>query len=148
MLNRFALQGRLVRDIELRHTNSGTAVASFTVAWSEKYKDQERQLFMPCVAWKTNAENASRFFHKGQEIVVEGQLTSRKWQDKDGTNRETIELTVDRLHFCGPKKDSGDSGSNYGSAPAPAYGAPAQNYGGYGGQDFAEIGEDPGELPF
>ena len=125
--------------MELRRTQSGTAVASFTVAWSEKYKETERQLFMPCVAWRAIAEGASKWFSKGQELVVEGYLTSRKWQDKDGNNRETIELNVDKLHFCGPKSEGGSRPNSTTSYAAPATG---------NNNDFAEIGEEDGDLPF
>lgn len=131
MLNKFCLQGRLTKEPELRRTQSGTAVASFTVAWSEKYGDTERKLFLPCVAWKGTAELASRHFVKGSEVVVEGQLTSRKWQDRDGNNRETVELTVDRMHFCGSKSEGGRK-----AAPAPEQPV------------FAEIEEEDGDLPF
>ena len=126
MLNKVALQGRLTRDVELRRTNSGTAVASFTVAWSEKHGETEQKLFLPCVAWKGTAEMAAKWFTKGQEVIVEGKLTSRKWQDKEGNNRESIELIVDRMHFCGKRGEQ--------SAGAASEG-------------FAEI-EDDGELPF
>lgn len=105
-LNRITLQGRLTKDIEIRTTQKGNSVASFTVAWSETYKDKERRLFLPCVAWKNNAEFLSNYFSKGSELVVEGSLETRKWTDNNGNNRETIELLVDRVHFCGPKKDS------------------------------------------
>lgn len=103
MLNKMMIQGRLTKDVELRHTQSGVAVASFTVAWSEKRGENEQKLFLPCVAWRNSAEFASKYFGKGQECVVEGKLTSRKWTDKDGNNRETVELIVDQLHFCGSK---------------------------------------------
>lgn len=106
MLNRMTLQGRLTRDPEYRQTQNGTAVASFTVAWSEKYKETERKLFLPCVAWGNNALFVCQYFVKGSEIVVEGGLTSRKWQDQNGNNRESIELTVERMHFAGSKTDS------------------------------------------
>lgn len=104
MINKMIIQGRLTKDVELRHTQSGVAVASFTVAWSEKRNNSENKLFLPCVAWRNSAEFASKYFSKGQEVVVEGKLTSRKWTDKEGNNRETVELTVDQLHFCGGKK--------------------------------------------
>lgn len=104
MLNRMTLHGRLTRDPEFRQTQGGTAVASFTVAWSEKYKENERKLFLPCVAWGNNAMFICQYFVKGSEIIVEGALTSRKWQDKDGNNRESIELTVERMHFAGSKQ--------------------------------------------
>ena len=103
MLNSMILQGRLTKDVELRHTQSGTAVASFTVAWSETYKGQERKLFLPCVAWGNNGEFISKYFSKGDQIVIEGQLNTRTWTDKDGNNRSVIELTAERVHFSGSK---------------------------------------------
>lgn len=106
MLNKAVIQGRLTKDPELRTTQSGTPAATFTVAWSEKYKEQERKLFLNCVAWSGNAEFVSRYFRKGSEVVVEGTLGSRAWEDRDGNKRETIELTADRIHFCGPKQES------------------------------------------
>lgn len=109
MINNMVIQGRMVRDVELRRTNSGNAVASFTLAWSEKYKDNERKLFLPCVAWGNQAEFASKYFPKGAEVVAEGSLSSRQWKDKNGNNRETIELTVSRMHFCGAKKSNTDN---------------------------------------
>ena len=128
-LNRMTLQGRLTKAPELRYTQAGKPVASFTVAWSEKYKETERKLFLPCVAWRGTAEFVSRHFDKGSEIVVEGTLGSRRWQDKEGNNRETIELTVDNVHFCGPKREA---------------------QGGYTDpEDFEEIDdEDDSDLPF
>ena len=134
-LNKITLQGRMTRDPELRQTQSGTPVASFTLAWSETYNNNEQKLFLPCVAWKNNAEFASRYFSKGSEVIAEGKLTSRKWQDRDGNNRETIELIVDRLHFCGPKREAGGDGSN---SPEPEYSGP---------QGFADIADDS-DLPF
>ena len=104
MINKMIIHGRLTKDVDLRHTQSGVPVASFTVAWSEKRGNSENKLFLPCVAWRNSAEFASKYFSKGQECVVEGKLTSRKWTDKDGNNRETVELIVDQMHFCGGKK--------------------------------------------
>ena len=104
MLNKAIIQGRLTKDPERRTTQSGTSVASFTVAWSEEYNGNEKKLFLNCVAWKNTAEMLAKFFSKGKEIVVEGTLGSRSWEDKDGNKREVIELTADRIHFCGPKE--------------------------------------------
>jgi len=132
-LNKITLQGRMTKDVELRSTQSGTPVASFTLAWSETINNNEQKLFLPCVAWKNNAEFASRYFSKGSEAIVEGKLTCRKWQDRDGNNRETIELIVDRLHFCGPKKDAGSNSQE------PTYSEP---------QGFAEMPDLDGDLPF
>lgn len=116
MVNQTVIQGRMCATPELRRTNSGTAVASFTLAWSEKYKDNERKLFLPCVAWGNNAEFASKWFPKGAEVVAAGYLSSRQWKDKNGNKRETVELTVDRMHFCGSKKDGGTAHDSAGFA--------------------------------
>lgn len=133
MLNKMTLQGRLTRDAELRQTQSGTQVSTFTVVWSEKYKETERKLFMPCVAWGRLAEFICLQFSKGSELIVEGYLTSRKWQDKDGNNRESIELTVERLHFCGKKQTASDT--------------PAETIEFAGIEGFAVMDNDS-ELPF
>lgn len=133
MLNKCELQGRLTRDPELRQTGSGVAVCSFTVAWSEKYKETETKLFLNCTAWRGTGELVSKYFRKGQEIVVEGALSTREWTDKEGNKRSIVELTADKVHFCGPKQESGN-------APDPAYAAT-------GGEQFGEL-EDDGELPF
>lgn len=106
MVNLTVIQGRLTKNPELRTTQSGVSVAGFTVTWSEKYKDAERTLFLPCVAWRNSAEFVHKYFTKGQEIVAVGQLITRKWTDKNGNNRETTELIVDNVNFCGPKQDS------------------------------------------
>lgn len=132
MINHMTLQGRLTRDPELRHTNAGVPVCSFTVAWSEKYKEQETKLFMPCTAWRTTGEMVSRNFFKGKEIVVEGQLSTRDRTDNEGKKRKVIELTVSRVHFCGPKSEEGGN--------APDTPEPQQ-------QDSWDLSDD-GELPF
>ena len=94
MVNRMILQGRLCSDPELRRTNSGTAVCSFRVAWSEKVKDRETKLFLPCVAWQSTAEMICKHFAKGKEIVVEGKLSSREYEDNSGNKRTVVELTA------------------------------------------------------
>lgn len=129
MLNKAIIQGRLTKDPELRTTQSGTSVASFTVAWSEEYNGNEKKLFLNCVAWKNTAEMLAKFFSKGKEIVVEGTLGSRSWEDREGNKREVVELTADRIHFCGPKE----------SEKAAPIAAPA---------GFEELGDDDGDLPF
>lgn len=158
MLNHATIQGRLTRDPELRQTQNGTPVAGFTVAWSEKYKETEQKLFMPCVAWGKQGEFVSNYFVKGQETIVEGKLITRKWEDKNGNNRETVELIVDRIHFCGSKQQ--DSAGRAGDGPAgrtePAadtdwaprdrqlYSLPPSGY----GNGFAEMGGPEDDLPF
>ena len=106
MVNRMTLQGRLTRDPENRQTQSGTDVAYFTLAWSEKYKENERKVFLPCVAWGNQALFICRNFTKGSELIVEGTLTTRQWKDTEGNNKEKIELVVEKVHFSGKKQES------------------------------------------
>ena len=136
MLNHMTLQGRLTRDPELRYTQSETPVCSFTVAWSEKYKETETKLFLNCTAWRGTVEMVSKYFSKGKEIIVEGKLNTREWTDKEGGKRTTNEMTVERVHFCGPRDDSENGGFHAAGAPVDVR-----------ADDFQEVEED-GELPF
>ena len=142
MLNKTTLQGRLVRDPETRTTQSGVSVASFTVAWSEKYKETETKCFLPCAAWRNTGEFVQKYFSKGQEIVVEGQLSTREWTDKEGNKRSSIELTVDKAHFCGPKHDAQPYSS---TAPAANSGA---SYAPSSSGDFVNVSVNDDDLPF
>lgn len=103
MLNKTILQCRLCADPELRQTKSGVSVCSFRVAWSEKVKENETKLFLDCVAWRSTAELVAKYFTKGKELMVEGKLNSRSYEDKNGNKRSVIELAVDTIHFCGAK---------------------------------------------
>lgn len=106
MINRTILQGRLCADPEMRRTNNGTAVCSFRVAWSETVKDREKKLFLNCVAWQGTAEMICKYFCKGKELAVEGRLSTREYDDRDGNRRSVTEMTVDRVHFCGKNEDA------------------------------------------
>ena len=106
MVNRTILQGRLCADPEMRRTNNGTAVCSFRVAWSETIKDRETKLFLNCVAWQGTAEMICKYFRKGKELAVEGRLSTREYDDRDGNRRSVTEMTVDRVHFCGKNEDA------------------------------------------
>ena len=106
MINRTILQGRLCADPEMRRTNNGTAVCSFRVAWSETIKDRETKLFLNCVAWQGTAEMICKYFRKGKELAVEGRLSTREYDDRDGNRRSVTEMTVDRVHFCGKNEDA------------------------------------------
>ena len=148
MLNKIFIMGRLTRDPELRHTQTGTAVATFSLAVDRDFKDKstgERSTdFINVVAWRQTGEFVSRYFTKGRMAVVEGRLQIRDWTDKDGGKRRSAEVVADNVYFGDSKRDGADS---YG---APAYSAPASRasapMGGH--SDFAEIGEEDGELPF
>lgn len=107
MLNHITIMGRLTRDVELRMTNSGTAVASFTLAVDRDYsgKDAEKETdFIDCTAWKHTAEFVSKYFSKGRMAVVSGRLQMRKWTDKDGNKRVSAEVVADNIYFGDSKK--------------------------------------------
>ena len=107
MLNKIILMGRLTRDPELRRTQSGTAVASFTLAVDRDYKPQdgERETdFIDIVAWRGTGEFVSKYFTKGRMAVVEGRLQVRDWKDKDGAKRRSTEVVADNVYFGDSKR--------------------------------------------
>ena len=106
MINKMILQGRLVKDVDKRTTQNDNSVASFTIAWNEKYGQTEQTLFLNCVAWNNQAEFISKYFKKGDMVVVEGKLTTRSYEDGNGDKRYVTELIVEKAHFCGSKQDS------------------------------------------
>lgn len=133
MLNKIVLMGRLTRDPELRKTQSGTAVASFTLAVDRDYKPQdgERETdFIDIVAWRSTGEFVSKYFSKGRMAVVEGRLQVRDWKDKDGAKRRSTEVIADNVYFGDSKRS--ESGTQ--EAPAGKF------------QELPE--EEKGELPF
>lgn len=146
MLNRITIMGRLTRDPELRHTQTGTAVASFTLAVDRDFKDknsgEKATDFIDCVAWRQTAEFVSRYLSKGRMAVVEGRLQMRDWTDKDGNKRRSAEVVADNVYFGDSKKEA-EPGCNsaYNSAPA-GYGAD------FGADQFEDLRGDDGELPF
>ena len=103
MLNHIVIMGRLTRDPELRHTQSGTAVASFTVAVDRDFKDKEtgerKTDFIDCVAWRSTGEFVSKYFAKGRMAVVEGRLQLRDWKDKEGNKRRSAEVLASSVYF-------------------------------------------------
>lgn len=160
MLNKAILMGRLTRDPELRYTQNNTPVVSFSIAVDRNYggKGAERQTdFIDIVAWRRTAEFVSQWFTKGQMIVVVGSIQSRRWQDKNGNNRTSIEVVADEVQF-GESKRSRDAGnSGFDNGYQGSYSAPQQNNMPHsapnfdlptGGSDFSEISDDDGEVPF
>ncbi len=143
MLNKIVVMGRLTRDPELRRTQSGTAVTSFSVACDRDYKSQSGEKetdFIDVVAWRSTAEFVSKYFAKGRMAVVLGRLQLRDWTDRDGNKRRAAEIVADSVYFgdSKPKEDQGTSapsGGGFGGTPE-------------GFDPFAEIGEEDGELPF
>lgn len=143
MLNRIILMGRLTRDPELRHTQTGTPVASFALAVDRDFKDKatgEKQTdFVDVVAWRSTGEFVSKYFTKGRLAVVEGRLQIRDWTDKEGNKRRTAEVVADNVYFGDSKRDGEASGSSH---PAPDYGVPDRS------DQFSDLSDDDGDLPF
>lgn len=160
MLNKAILMGRFTRDPELRYTPNGNVpVVTFSLAVDRNYggNGRERQTdFIDIVAWRRQAEFVSQWFTKGMMAIVVGSIQSRRWQDKNGNNRTSIEVVADDIQFGETKKaretNTGYQGGYqdaYVPAPqapdsrlAPSFDMPA------GGSDFSEISDDDGEVPF
>lgn len=140
MLNHVTIMGRLTRDPELRHTQSGTAVTSFTLAVDRDFKDKNSGEtatdWISCTAWKGTAEFVTRYFQKGRMAIVEGRLQSRKYTDKDGNNRTAYEVVASSVYFGDSKRDS-DPLDKLADDAAPV-----------SEPSFQEMEDDPSELPF
>ena len=143
MLNKCFFMGRLTRDPELRHTQTGTPVASFSLAVDRDFKDKQTGEkatdFIDVVAWRNTAEFVSRFFTKGRMAVVVGSLQMRDWTDKDGNKRRSAEVIAESVYFGDSKRDV-DSGQPSSSGYPGSYSAPSDS--------FADMKDDDGELPF
>ena len=128
MLNKIFIMGRLTRDPELRRTQSGTPVTSFSLAVDRDYKTQSGEKetdFIDVVAWRATAEFVAKYFTKGRMAVVEGRLQIRAWQDKEGNNRRSAEVVADNVYFGDSKRDAAGDNSGYSPAPSYGYSAPA-----------------------
>ena len=108
-LNKVVLAGRLTADPELKQTQSGISVTSFTLAVNRKYaKDQEQQQtdFISVVAWRQTAEFISRYFKKGSALCITGAIQTRSWQDQQGQKRYATEVVADEAMFVDSKSDN------------------------------------------
>ena len=141
MLNKVFIMGRLTRDPELRRTNSGTAVTSFTLAVDRDFKNADGTKetdFIDCVAWRSTAEFAAKYFTKGRMAIVEGKLQIRDWQDKDGNKRRNAEVIADNLYFGDSRSDNATGGHQAVKAPVNV-----------DAEDFDEVEDDMDDsLPF
>ena len=153
-MNHIVLMGRLTRDPELRHTQSGIPVASFTLAVDRRFASREqaeRQTdFVDCVAWRATGEFVTKYFTKGQMCAVNGSLQIRNWQDKEGNNRRSAEVIVDNVYFTGSKRESGGGGGGYTAfddRDAPPIDS-GYSKSAAASTDFAELDDDDGDLPF
>lgn len=162
MLNHIDLMGRLVRDPELRYTQSQLPVVSFRIAVDRDFGGRdggEKQAdFIDIVAWRNTAEFVSKYFTKGSMAVISGRLQMRDWTDRDGNKRTSAEVVADNVYFGDSKRNRDDN------APPPRgdYAAPASrgdgrnsNRGNYqsfdstpGASAFSELDDTDGELPF
>ena len=141
MLNHITIMGRLTRDPEMRNTQSGVAVASFTLAVDRDFGGRdggEKQTdFIDCTAWRHTAEFVSKYFSKGRMAVVSGRLQIDNYTDNDGNKRKSAKVVADNIYFGDSKKDGATSGQSNEAAsftPAPS--------------DFVPVNVDDGELPF
>ena len=156
MLNRVVLMGRLTAAPELKTTSNGVSVTSFTIAVDRNYVKQGEQRqadFINIVCWRQQADFVCRYFGKGSMIAIDGQLQTRSYQAKDGTNRYVTEVVADQVSFTGEKRDQAVSGYNGGyNAPAPQQSynpepEQPQAYSNGENSDFEELPMDD-DLPF
>lgn len=131
MLNKCFLLGRMTKDPEIRRTNGGAAVTSFTLAVDRDFKTngEKETDFIELVAWRNTAEFVSKYFSKGRMAIVEGRLQIRDWTDKNGNKRRTAEVVADNVYFGDSKRENKEDPE-------------------YKQADLAEISEEDGELPF
>ena len=131
-MNRVALMGRLAHDPELRRTQNGDAVTSFSIACDRDFKGKDGQRavdWIDIVAWRQTAEFAAKYLAKGRMVIVDGRLQTRKWTDRYGGTRVATEVIAEHLYF-------GDSRQEGAQSAAPK------------AQTFEEIMEEDGDLPF
>ena len=134
MLNNVILMGRLTKDIELRQTQTGTSVCSFTVAVDSGYGDDKKTDFINSVAWKGTAEFLAKYFGKGQMVALVGRISTRTWNGEDGKKNYVTEVVAREVSFCGSKNEGNNASSSTPTyAPIPA--------------DYEEIDSDE-DLPF
>ena len=164
MLNCAIIMGRLTADPELRTTQSGVSVTSFSVAVDRSFvrAGEERQTdFINVVAWRQTAEFVTRYFHKGSMIAVQGSIQTRNYEDKNGNKRTAVEIVANNVSFCGSKAETGTGNAAPTARPEETYqGGNAaqrttvQNFGASVSKDFIPLNTGNGfpfnddDLPF
>lgn len=121
MLNKITIQGNLGADPVLKHTQSGTAVTSVSIACQRNYKQGEEYKtdWFTVQAWRTTAEFICKFFRKGSQILIEGELTTRSYTREDGQKVRVTEIIAQSVFFCG-RREASDTASSSNTSPAPA----------------------------
>ena len=100
MINKVILMGRLTRDPEMRHTNSGTPVTTFSIAIDNGYGDNKRTDFVNCLAWNKTAEFVTKYFTKGKMIIIaDGRISTRSWETQDGKRAYATEVVANEVNF-------------------------------------------------
>lgn len=143
MFNKIILMGRLTRDVELKTTTNGISVASFSIAVDRRFQgkgEEKKTDFINCVAWRQTAEFISKYFGKGRCILVEGELQTRTYDDKDGVKRYVSEVIVSQASFTGEKKVDSVGANNSDNS--------ATNYTPASGNDVVTKSDDDEEYPF
>lgn len=140
MLNHVILQGRLTKDPELRQTQNGVSVTTFTLAVERDFKSngQKETDFINCSAWRQTAEFLSRYFGKGRMVLLDGRIEVRSYQDKEGNKRTLWNVVADRVYF-GDSKPSEGANSITRDEPVIQDGLDG---------DLPEVDDDQTELPF
>lgn len=156
-LNKVVLAGRLTSDPELKATQSGVSVTSFSVAVNRNYRpkdgSEQQADFINCTAWRQTAEFITKYFVKGSSICVTGSIQTRKWTDQNGQNRYSTEVVVDEAMFVdskgeGPSRmNAGQSAHQQGSYVPDNYGAPSFANQSAQAPKFEDIADEDG-LPF
>ena len=136
-MNNISLVGRLTADPELKQTQKGISVTSFSIA-VDRPGSQDTTDFIPVVAWRQNGEFVAKYFRRGQRIGLTGKLTSRQYEDKNGNKRTAYEVVADRVEFVESKPKA--DGWNVSAEPV------ATGYGGFSEVATGEMAED--DLPF
>jgi single-strand DNA-binding protein len=142
--NRITLVGNLTRDPEIRYVGSGAAVTKFTLAVNRRSKQQEETDYIDCVAWDKLAETCNTYLKKGMSCLVDGRLSIRSYDDKDGNKRKATEVVVNTMQMLDRPNRAGGEGGGGGSYERPRAAAPAGGNG--GGYDDSALDEE--EIPF
>lgn len=161
-MNKVILMGRFTRDPEMRQSQQGTPVVSFTLAVDRRFAREGQQTadFLSCVAFGKLAEFICRYFHKGSMIAVSGRLQSRSWDDKEGKRQYATEVVVEDAYFTGSRSETNTSGGGYEqrtqqqtgyqrqSSPMPANGGAEPNFDEFEAMGFAAMDGSEDDLPF
>ena len=144
-LNKVMLIGNLGKDPEIRYTQDGSPVASFSLATSETWTDkngnrQEHTEWHNIVAWTRLAELSKRYLSKGRQVYIEGRLRTREWSDKDGNKRRTTEVIASQMVLLGARPQA-EGAASY---PAPLQKGPAEQV----DQGFNDTGITDEDIPF